>query len=58
MAIVLLSSVASIRRYAYEIFSKLYLILGAIVIAIIYLYSPSKELLTPPAVYLFVVIYL
>ena len=56
MAIVLLSSVASIRRYAYEIFSKLHLILGAIVIAAIYLHSPSKELSTPPAVYLFAAI--
>ncbi|XTI82084.1 hypothetical protein V2W45_1463678 [Cenococcum geophilum] len=52
IAIVLLSSVASIRQYAYKIFSKLHLILGAIVIAIIYLYSPSKELLTPLAIFI------
>ena len=56
MVVVLLFSVAGIRRYVYEIFSKLHLILAAIVIAAIYLYSPSKELLTPPAVYLFAAI--
>jgi predicted ferric reductase len=53
MVVMLLFSVANIRRYIYEIFLKLHLILAAIVIAATYLHSPSKELLTSPAVYLF-----
>ncbi|XTI85089.1 hypothetical protein V2W45_1466042 [Cenococcum geophilum] len=52
LPIILLSSITSIRQYAYEIFSKLHLILSAIVIATIYLYSPSKELSTPLAIFI------
>ncbi|KAF2458843.1 hypothetical protein BDY21DRAFT_258314, partial [Lineolata rhizophorae] len=52
-AIILLSSVASIRRYIYEAFSKLHLILAAIAVGSIYIHCPSKQLWAPPVVYLF-----
>ena len=48
----LLSSVASVRRHLYEIFQKLHLVLAAMLIAVIYLHSPSKKLLASPTVYL------
>ncbi|OCL05849.1 hypothetical protein AOQ84DRAFT_379187 [Glonium stellatum] len=56
MAVVLLSLVASVRRHVYEIFSKIHLILAAIVIAAIYPHCPSKEPWTAPTVYLFATI--
>jgi predicted ferric reductase len=58
MGFVLLSSVASVRQRAYEIFHKLHLILATILIVAIYLHSKSKELWTPPTVYLLAAIFL
>jgi predicted ferric reductase len=52
MIVILLSSIASIRQYVYETFIWLHLILATILIATIYLHSQSKELLSPPTVYL------
>ena len=55
-AVLLFSSIAYIRRRFYEIFQKLYLILVAVLIAAIYLYSVLKDLWKALIVYLFAVI--
>ncbi|PVH68072.1 hypothetical protein DL98DRAFT_395368, partial [Cadophora sp. DSE1049] len=51
--LLLLSSLAWVRRRFYEVFQKLHLILAATLIAAIYLHSASKNIFKVPNCYLF-----
>ncbi|KAM0132883.1 hypothetical protein ACHAP3_006172 [Botrytis cinerea] len=54
--LLLLSSLAWVRRRFYEVFQKLHLILAATLIAAIYLHSASKNIFKVPICYLFAAI--
>lgn len=56
MAIMLLSSLASVRQRFYEVFHKIHLILATTLMATLFMHSKSKKLLAPPIFYIFTTI--
>ncbi|EXJ56217.1 uncharacterized protein A1O5_12673 [Cladophialophora psammophila CBS 110553] len=56
IVLMLLSSLARIRQRFYEVFHKLHLIFSTTLIAALFIHGQSKDLLTPPTVYLLAVI--